>query len=203
MDAAVRNIAFDIDGVLANFTRGFTRIAHELFGTPVGDGQSQETWYFEHYPQLGLTKEHCKWPDGPLWSAIFSSPTFWEELDPFNVSVMQRINRIRNKVFITNRPGIDTQGQSERFLQKWGIEDPVVIVAEQKLPVALEYGVVAMTDDYIKNCNELLGTVQFMSLHYAPYNKEHHVEWQAKGGVVSLSVDHFIDECEARGYVQE
>jgi phosphoglycolate phosphatase-like HAD superfamily hydrolase len=32
-------LVFDIDGVLANFTRGFTRIANKLFGTPVGDAR--------------------------------------------------------------------------------------------------------------------------------------------------------------------
>src|SRR4051812_2205891 len=197
-----QNIAFDIDGVLANFTRGFTRIAFDLFGTPVGDGQSQETWFFEAYPQLGLTKEQCGFTDGPIWNEVRTSQDFWYDLDPFNASVMHRIDRIKNKIFITNRLGVDPLQQTVDWLEQWGVLGPQVIVAEQKVPVALEYNVVAMTDDYIKNCNELKGVVKFMALHYAPYNKIHHEDWTSRGGEIMLSVDHFINECEKRGYVE-
>lgn len=196
-------ISFDLDGVLANFTRGFTRIGHELFGTPVGDGQSQETWFFEDYPQLGLDKVACDFKDGPIWGRIKTSPTFWEDLDPFNVSVMHRINRIKNKVFITNRLGVNPKEQSVMFLHKWGVYNANVIVAEKKAPVAVELNVVAHVDDYYKNIKELYvdaTNVKFLALHYAPYNKIDHQS--PFHHMVTLSVDHFIDECEARGYVE-
>lgn len=195
-------ISFDLDGVLANFTRAFTRIAHDLFGTPVGGEQSQQNWMFEDFPELGLDRQQCA-INGPIWTKVKKSVTFWADLDPLNVSIMSRINTIRNKVFITNRPGVNPLEQSVYFLEKWGIEDPYVIVADQKAPIAIEYNVVAHIDDYIKNVRELKDAkVRYTALYYAPYNKIHHEQWKESGGEIVLSVDHFIDECDARGYTR-
>lgn len=197
-------ISFDIDGVLANFVRGFTRIAHRLFGTPVCDAQAQESWFFEEYPQLGLTKEQCDFANGPIWGELKASPLFWQELDPLNPSVMRRINAIKNKIFITNRMGVDAEGQTERFLQMWGIEHPTVIVAAKKAPIAVEYHVVAHVDDYYPNCMEIrnaLSARRYVALLYTPYNREYHDTFKTFGGEVVLSVDQFIDECEKRKYV--
>jgi len=113
------NISFDLDGVLRNFTRGFTRVAHAIFGTPVSDPPAQLSWMFEDVPQLGLSKEQCDWAQGPIWTRIKNSPTFWATLDPINVSVMERIDRIANKVFITNTVGTNPQEQSVEFLERW------------------------------------------------------------------------------------
>lgn len=197
-------IVFDIDGVLANFTRGFTRIAHALFGTPVGDATSQQNWMFEDFPELGLDKIQCDFANGPIWNQVRTDPSFWEDLDPLNVSVMRRINAIENKMFITNRVGIDPVRQSERFLERWGVENPLVILASKKAPVAAEYHCVAMLDDYYPNCTEVKDVLKsaFVCLHYAPYNKIHHADWLSRGGDITLSVDHFINECESRGLVR-
>jgi hypothetical protein len=196
-------IVFDIDGVLANFTRGFTRIAHVFFGTPVGDAPSQQNWMFEDFPELGLTKEHCDFNNGLIWNEVRTNNMFWENLDPLNPSVMLRINAIQNKMFITNRLGVDPLKQSEWFLKKWGIADPLVVLASKKAPVAAEYHCVAMLDDYYPNCTEVKDALKnaFVCLHYAPYNKIHHDDWRARGGDVTLSVDHFINECEKRDLV--
>lgn len=199
------NISFDLDGVLRNFTRGFTRIAHELFGTPVGDGPSQQSWVFESFPELGLDAEACDWSKGPIWTRIKSSETFWQDLDPFNTSVMKRIDRITNKVFITNTVGVKAYEQSVEFLERWGVHHPTVIVAADKKAPAIEYNVVAHIDDYLKNCIDLrsaLGADKYIALLYVPYTKVWQPEWQALGGEVVLSTDHFIDECEKRGLVE-
>lgn len=200
-------IAFDIDGVLANFTRGFTRIGHRLFGTPVGDSESQQTWNFEEFPELELDTEKAAY-DGPIWTAIKTSPDFWATLDPKNVSVMPRINRIQNKIFITNRPGIHTMEQSVHFLETWGIENPRVIVVSsyEKAAVAVKENVVAVIDDLYKNCVDIKKAVPnaHTTMLYCAYNKVHHDEWlHHYCGTVVLSVDAFIDGCYARGLVRE
>jgi hypothetical protein len=171
-------VAFDCDGVLANFSRGFVRIAHQLFGTPVGDYSSQQCWMFEDFPELGLDKDKCK----AVWKVITESKYFWTSLDPLNPSIMQTINNIENKVFITNRPGVDTQKQTEWFLERWGIYQPRVIVAEQKGPVVLKENVVAILDDYIKNVTEIRAAAPscYTALLYTPYNKVYHNEWRGK-----------------------
>jgi hypothetical protein len=198
-------IAFDIDGVLANFTRGFTRIAHQLYGTPVGDTESQQTWNFEEFPELRLDKVKAAF-DGPVWTAVKTSPDFWARLDPKNPSVMPRINRIANKVFITNRPGINTKEQSIQFLETWGIENPRVIVVDghNKGDIAIHENVVAVIDDLYKNVVDIHKAVAncYTALLYCAYNKVHHDEWlHHHCGDVVLSVDQFIDECYDRKLV--
>ena len=194
-------ISFDVDGVLANFTRGFTRYGNLIFGTPVADGNSQQTWMFEDFPELELDKEKCS----AIWKFVKTDPDFWATLDPFNPSVMPRIDVIKNRVFITNRGGIDPKEQTERFLTTWGIREPLVRVAEKKVPVAQELNVVAHLDDYPGNCTELADALPdaYIALYYTQYNKHFHEEWRARGGKIVTSIDQFIDECEARGLVEE
>lgn len=195
-------IAFDIDGVQANFTRGFTRIGHQLFGTPVGDWASQQTWNFQDFAALGLDDAKCK----AIWKVIEASPDFWATLDPVNISVMSRINKIANKIFITNRPGINPKEQSEYFLQQWGIENPRVVLAAQKGPVAVQEGVVAIIDDLYTNVVDVKKAVPgcYAALLSCDYNKVHHDEWvNHHCGDVVLSIDHFIDECYYRAIVVE
>ena len=191
------NISFDIDGILANFVRGFTRKAHAIFGTPVCDVSAQTHWMFEDFAELGLTKDMCK----VIWANIEVDPLFWENLDPFNVSAMDRINAIQNKVFITNRLGVDPKGQSERFLEKWGVKNPKVLVAAKKGPVAVEQFVLAHIDDYYPNCTDIRTAVPecYTALLTLPYNVCYHAEWKsAHTGEIVMSLDQFIDECDRR-----
>ena len=193
-----------IVGGLANFTLGFLRSSHRLFGTPHGDTFTQENWAIEEYAPLGLTKAQTDFNDGPIWKEVKSSPDFWATLDPINPSAMARINRIQNKIFITDRPGINTKEQSAYFLQSWGIEDPIVIVGSKKGPIAAEQHVTAVIDDRYSNVIDILGACPnvFAGLLYCPYNKMYHEEWVNRyGGSVVLSVDHFIDTCYSRGLV--
>lgn len=189
-------IAFDLDGVLANFTRGFTGIGSRLFGTPTGDIPSMREWMFEDIPALGLSKEYC----ALIWDVLKRNPSFWTDLDPINLSVMKRVNAIKNKVFITNRFGIEPQGQSVAFLEKWGIQNPDVIVASKKGPVAAERNVVAIIDDYYPNVTDVKASVPtcFAALLDLPYNQKYHGEWRITGGEIVYSVDHFLDECDRR-----
>lgn len=190
-------ILFDLDGVLANFIRAFTRVGHEIFGTPVSDAPAHEVWMFEDFPELNLDKAKCT----VIWGVIKNDPDFWANLDCCNLSVMWRVNAIQNKIFVTNRPGIDPLSQSYRFLQRWGIEDPTVIVVEHKAPVAEAEGVIAMTDDYFLNCAEVKAALPsaYVTMMRAPYNKCHDDAAKCAGIDVVLSVDHFINECDKRG----
>lgn len=193
-------ISFDLDGVLRNFTRGFTRVAYDLFGTPVGDPTCQQTWGFEDFPNLGLSKEQCHF-DGPIWKKIRESAEFWRNLDPLNPTVMLRINRLKNKVFITNTVGVDAHAQSVDFLERWGVYNPTVVLASDKGPAAVEHRVVAHLDDYLPNCAAIRSALplSYVALLYVPYSKTWTTEWTTQGGEVALSVDHFLNECDRRG----
>lgn len=193
------------DGVLANFTRGFTKIGHRLFGTPIGDSTCQQTWNFDEFPLLKLDKEKSAF-DGPIWTAVKKSPDFWATLDPLNVSVMHRINRIPNKIFITNRPGINTAEQTAFFLTEWGIENPRVVVAKDKGPIAVQENVIAVIDDLYSNLVDIHNAVPtcYTAMLWCAYNMVHHDEWlNHYCGEVVISVDQFIDVCIQRGLVEE
>jgi hypothetical protein len=192
------NISFDMDGCLANFTRGILRAAHELYGTPVGGHYVQKTWYYHEWPALGLTKEQV----GEVWALVTSRPGFWADLDPFNPSIMPRINRLTNRVFITNRHSIDDPAaQTVRFLERWGVQDPTVVVAAAKAQPSIDYNVVAHVDDYYPNCVEILKArpEAYVALLWTEYNEVHHAEWTALGGSIVLSIDHYLDEVDRRG----
>jgi hypothetical protein len=155
---------------------------------------------FEEFPELGLDKAKCS----AIWKVILESKYFWANLDPFNPSIMFTIDRIKNKVFITNRPGIETKQQTIWFLERCGITSPEVIVAEHKGPVIVERNVTAIIDDYWKNVvdSAVASPSTYTAFLYAPYNKIHHAEWKEKyDGEIVLSVDHFISECVKRNLI--
>lgn len=194
-------ISFDIDGVLANFVRGFTRVAHDLYGTPVCDSTAQATWFIDEFAQVCLTAEQCNFEDGPIWHAIKASTDFWSELDPLNPSVMSRINRLPHKIFVTNRYGRNVLRQTHWWLSLKGIIDPQVIVTADKAAAMKAYRVVAHIDDAVSNCESLRTIVPYVAMLHMPYNLDYHLTWKAKGGEIVLSVDHFLDECERLHYV--
>ena len=207
----MRPIAFDIDGVLANFIRSFTRIGTRLFGTPASDTPAQDNWVFENMPSLGLTKEQVGHPirGGGMWGEVIKSPYFWANLDPINVSIMFTIDRIKNKMFITNRFGIDCKEQTIAFLERWGIIEPDVVVSGDKGPIAKERNISALIDDYYQNCADIQTAVPdaYVSMLIVPYNRI----WRPGAlatpgktwfGPIALSVEHFVQECDKRRLIE-
>jgi hypothetical protein len=209
-------IAFDLDGVLSNFIRGFTRIGNRLFGTPVCDVPAQVVWMFEDFPTLKLDKTKCD----EIWKEIKGNRGFWANLDPCNVSAMYTLDRIVNKVFITNRPGLLAKEQTESFLERWGVIEPKVILAVDKGPVAKDEHILAAVDDYHPNCRDmkLACPDAYVAMLATPYNAvwrnwksepDPQPEWPGEvimtppewTGPVVLSVDHFIAECDKRKLV--
>jgi len=84
------------------------------------------------------------------------------------------------------------------------VEEPEIIVAADKGPVAQEHNVTAHIDDYYPNCVDIKKACPdaYVALLYTPYNKIHHDEWKAQGGEIVLSVDHFIQECMKRELIK-
>jgi hypothetical protein len=193
----IGNVSFDLDGVLANFIRGFLRVGHDLYGTPVGGHHVHKTWAFEDWTPLGLDQHKT----AHMWEVLFQNPRFWSDLDPENVSIMERINLMTNRLFITNRAGINPKMQSIEFLEKWGVMNPRVYVAKDKVPIAQREHVIAHIDDYYPNCVEIKQALPdaYVALLWTQYNEQFHNEWRRMGGEVVLSVDEFCDALDNRG----
>lgn len=133
-------IACDIDGVLADFIKGYSRIETTLSGQPVITTREQPQWNFQ--------SEH----NDSVWKLILTSPTFWQNLSclfPNDMAYLASIHR-NNVVYMTRRDGIDAWGQTIRWLESYGIEEPLVVrihSGEEKEHFCASMGIDVLIDD--------------------------------------------------------
>lgn len=155
--SAVR-IAFDLDGVLADFAGAYGAIERRLAPRPAAG-------------VLGLSEAGSQ--DGPvparmerrIWREIQSTEDFWATLDPIEPDVIAGIHeeaaRYRwDTFFVTQRPataGVTVQRQTQRWLVEQGFRMPAVIVhrgLRGQLAAALELDF--LVDDAVEHCVDVL-----------------------------------------------
>lgn len=133
-----RRVQFDLDGVLADFGRGYRDLAAGL-GSPVppADAGWDELW------------------DSRVWAEIRRSTNFWAKLwplvGPATLGRISTIAREHDVYFVTSRPGVDTKWQSEVWLERWGVLRPTVIVSSRKGEFAHAAGITHAIDDKAGN----------------------------------------------------
>jgi hypothetical protein len=165
-------IAFDLDGVLADFESAYRRVEERLFGagfvesaTPVPEARAQaeeeagasvET--ADRGPRPGNHRER-------VWREIQATKDFWTTLQPIDVSAIARIHDMAARhrwevMFITQRPhtaGETVQRQTQRWLVRQGFELPSVMVlrgSRGKVAEALHLDFVV--DDSVQNCVDVV-----------------------------------------------
>ena len=124
-------IVFDIDGVLADFVHAFTALGVEkgYCKHPVLTHE-QASWDFAY---LGIDKAK----ENELWKIVDTSYGFWHSLKPMvPATTFQRINRLKDVVFLTNRREGTAWEQTYRWLIERGI-DPAF-----RLTLAKEKGLI-------------------------------------------------------------
>lgn len=148
----MKNFMFDCDGVLADFVLNFTRIIHEIDRsfTPYNTHQ-QPTWDFK-FPKEVMME---------AWKRVAASPSFWEDLPLLATEdEMRRIaelNQEHNLYFVTSRAGAGSaKKQTERWLSRYGIENPSVIVTPNK-------GQFAQTVDIDYSIDDKAGNATFVA----------------------------------------
>lgn len=131
----------DVDGVLADFTWGFTSILEKR---PRGCG-TQLTWEFQATgPEISRA-----------WAEVDGSKTFWQELRPLmsesDVDDFRYLTRNVHPVYMTSRKdaGNDTQGQTERWLRMMGMPQGVVILESDKA-TAVKQGVEGTNGEFVE-----------------------------------------------------
>lgn len=125
-------IAFDMDGVLADFATAYQDIEARLFG-PIARTHAED-------PQNAAPEpEH---PAGDrrrtdsVWDVIRATPNFWTTLRPIDPDAVRRIHDMMHRhrwevFFITQRPateGETVQRQTQRWLVAQGFDLPSVLV---------------------------------------------------------------------------
>lgn len=119
-----KNIGFDLDGVLANFHFGFSKIANRLFGSPiVEDINDVKAYRWEDWGYPIDKKQHNK-----VWREIDDNVRgFWFGLTPLvDNSIFHRMKDMEsnghNFFFITSRKntaGHTALDQTKAWVERW------------------------------------------------------------------------------------
>ena len=162
----------DIDGVLADFMYGFTKLAADKFGTPVTENHLYERW--DETP--GLSRNQVQWG----WAQIMQSGSFWADLNSLvRAEVFNRIERlsfIADTYFATARNGQNVKIQTEWWLRERGVISPTVLVTGRKGEAAAALGATHLIDDKAGNalCAYYLNPGLKSYILDRPYNRFDH-----------------------------
>jgi hypothetical protein len=174
-------VIYDIDGVLANFTRGFVDTMREIdHEAPPCDGpHAAPAWGFEEWYWPEVPRNRVKALSELAWKRIHSVPSFWSGLHPLINSreFMKIRNSERTPVFMTRREPRLAWSHTLGWLQKYGIMEPVLVrvrAGEEKHELAQLLGQDTLVDDKPENCLMAAEAgMQVLMMKY-PYNQ--HVE---------------------------
>jgi len=110
------SVIFDIDGVLADFVHGFTRLAREMYGGQVRVVSTADQEFYGD--NGGLSPQQV----AETWKAIMQSEDFWLLLPAEDGawSAIRRVSLLAARgipvYFVTNRVGLDPIRQTQRWL---------------------------------------------------------------------------------------
>lgn len=153
----MRKLGVDLDGVLANFTDAYAKLATERTGIqfPKMSADWPRSWYWDR--DAGVSKEDEK----AIWQEITEGNTFWYRLEPLpgahdTIRCLEKLVRQGHDVyFITNRMGRQAKTQTEQWLYNLGMNYPTVLVASDKLPIIKSLGIDFYIDDKPETVHEI------------------------------------------------
>lgn len=187
-------LAFDIDGVFADFSTAYANLLIEVDGKdrlPEGWRNNPElhtpVWYWErHY---GYSKEVEK----NVWeNHILKSKDFWYELEalPGAGETIHHINKLVQRghdvYFLTHRMGLKAKRQTEDWLNfiyddagnLRGMDNPTVLLSSDKTPILGALGINFYIDDKAETIVEASKLVDVtdpnkfqLFVKDAPYNR--------------------------------
>jgi len=163
-------LCVDVDGVLADFTWGFTSLAAawhpEITPWPTSE---QKTWEFDSIPK-GIQNE--------TWTRVRQHPSFWWDLpcrlsssERYSLCVLAADHRV---YFVTNRLGVRPEEQTVRWLHHLGLRNPNVIVTTNKALACRTIEAQFAIDDKVENIAAMHPWVH-TTLFRLPYNRDSNV----------------------------
>lgn len=141
-------VLFDIDGVLADFVKGFTQYARRFFPeTPITPTAEQPKW--DGYP--GLTPEETE----IVWEHVNKDPLFWYSLPPLATEdefLSLNLLTLQAQVYFTTaRHGDGVIRQTREWLYDQGVYSPSVILVKHKGEIARALDANFLIDDKAGN----------------------------------------------------
>jgi uncharacterized HAD superfamily protein len=167
-------LAFDIDGVLADFITPFLRLLEARTGSGTIDAASITDPNFMHHPFL--TKEIIM----ECMEAASYDPEFWRALVPLpspkQWRALDNLSRHHQVVFITHRwvrDNYDIHRVTCDWLTRHGVSDPIVhFTQEKKSLLVKELNIRLFVDDRHENCEDVAtATDATVFMPHRPYNQ--------------------------------
>jgi len=162
-------IGFDMDGVLADFSKAYHEIETRLFGAeePARAGNPEDEKEQPDPVEDQTPRDHARKQRrrrDAVWAAIRETPDFWIGVEPIDPGAVRRLHELMLRhrwevFFITQRPatlGETVQRQTQRWLIAQGFDMPSVLVVPGSRGAAggslsLHYHV----DDSATNCVDM------------------------------------------------
>ena len=143
-------VIFDMDGVLANFSKGFHELTKKMYPEWEPLYPPNEAPFWDDY--CAPLEPHKK---REVWNAIKKSTTFWTTLEPLaayeEFECIQYLTYCCEVYFATHRVGTDVKEQTEVWLRSQGIARGTVIVTPLKGQVADAIKATHLIDDKAGN----------------------------------------------------
>lgn len=195
------NIVFDVDGVLADFSRGFCGVLKDMYGLDL-DPRACKSWHWWEWVD-GLTKEM----EDTAWGAIFDDPkyaTFWRDLQPLvTPREVERINDLsqRNLVsFVTNRSAVGQHANVVNVTRGWLAHEgfrsganTYLAGSGQKGRRSKLLGAHIAIEDNGDNCIDFLDAGVAVAILRRPYNEGFVELVKARGGYAVDTLEEFLD----------
>ena len=195
------HITFDIDGVLANFAKGFAGVLEDLYDIKTDPNACKAWHWFEWVDDLTEQQEKN------AWDAIFVDPRyhdFWRDLEPLCTDMdVKRINRLADDhviTFVTNRAASGQHDTALHQAREWLFRQGFrpshnVFLAKAKAERAKQLGTQVAIEDNGNNAIEYLDYGIHAVLLRRPYNEAFVELVKSKGGSVVDTLGEFINMC--------
>lgn len=150
-------VQIDVDGVVADWTKGFTELANGLWGPGTCPELQEST-----APSWISARQFT--PGGRFddtWEALLRTPMWWASLKPMvGTDMFQRIARLTMQVpvyFVTNRWHYlePANWQTTCWLRQYGVPNASVICTRDKGPAAYLLHTTHSIEDKLENARDI------------------------------------------------